>query len=247
MTAQAGSIIEKSVEYRDGAQTYEGFLAMPKHASHAKPAPGVLVIHNWYGVSDETKSKVRGLAELGYVAFAADIFGKGIRPTNPGDAGKLITGYKTDRKLYRERLNLAFNELAKMDGVNPKKLAVTGYCFGGTGAIELARSGAELKGAVSFHGGLDSPEPALGKNIKAKVIAFHGADDPWVPAKDVNAFEDEMRANHIDWQVVRFGGAVHSFTDKGAGNDPSKGAAYNEKADARSWIMMKEFLAEVFR
>jgi dienelactone hydrolase len=114
--------------------------------------------------------------------------------------------------------------------------------------IELARSGAELNGVVSFHGGLDSPAPADGKNIKCKVLACHGADDPFVPAKDlIAAFESEMRDNKVDWQLISYGGAVHSFTQPMAGNDNSKGAAYNEAADQRSWEAMKQFLAELFR
>lgn len=242
----AGTFTEKSVDYQSGGKTYQGFLVVPTGVTPAKKVPGVLVIHNWMGLSDETKSKARELGKLGYVAFAADIYGKGVRPQSIEEAAKLATQYKTDRKDYREHLNLGLKELEKVPGVDSHKLAAAGYCFGGTGVIELARSGADLKGVVSFHGGLDSPEPALGRNIKARVIAFHGADDPYVPAKDVAAFEEEMRSNKIDWQLVKFGNSVHSFTDKAAGNDNSKGAAYNEKADLRSWSMMREFFKEIF-
>ncbi len=244
MKAEAGSIKEQTIEYQGEGKTYSGFLAMP---THGKALPGVLVIHNWMGVTDETKSKVRNLAALGYAAFAADIYGKDNRPKNVEEAGKLAMQFKTDRKMYREHLNLGLKQLASVQGVDSKKLAAIGYCFGGTGVIELARSGATVLGVASFHGGLDSPEPALGKNIKAKVIAFHGADDPWVPAKDVTAFEEEMRANKLDWQLIKYGNAVHSFTDQGAGNDPSKGAAYNANADRRSWAEMKNFLTEIFQ
>ena len=122
------------------------------------------------------------------------------------------------------------------------KIAATGYCFGGTTVIELARSGAAIKGVVSFHGGLDSPSPADGKNIKAKVLALHGADDPYVPAKDVAAFEAEMKSSGVDYKLVNYPGAVHSFTHKAAGNDNSKGAAYNAEADKASWTEMEQFL-----
>ncbi|MBS1958100.1 MAG: dienelactone hydrolase family protein [Bdellovibrionales bacterium] len=250
-TSMAAGVYEKIVEYKDGNNTYEGFLAMPKAAtggaSKTHSVPGILVVHNWMGITDETKSKTRALAGLGYAAFAVDVYGKGVRPKNADEAGKLATQYRGgDRTEFRKRLNLGLNELAKTSGVNAKKLGAVGYCFGGTAVIELARSGAEVLGVASFHGGLDSPEPALGKNIKGKVIAFHGADDPFVQAKDLAAFEDEMRTNKIDWQLVKFGNAVHSFTEKAAGNDNSKGAAYNEKADERSWVMMKDFFKTIF-
>ena len=126
------------------------------------------------------------------------------------------------------------------------KLAATGYCFGGTAVIELARSGAPVKGVVSFHGGLDSPTPADGKNIKAKVLALHGADDPYVPAKDVAAFESEMKSSGVDYVLIKYPGAVHSFTHKAAGNDNSKGAAYNADADRDSWFQMEQFLKRLF-
>ena len=120
-------------------------------------------------------------------------------------------------------------------------MAAIGYCFGGTGVIELARSGANIAGVVSFHGGLDSPVPADGGNIKCKVLACHGADDPFVKPEDLAAFEKEMRDHQVDWQLIKYGGAVHSFTQKMAGDDPSKGAAYNAQADERSWTHMLDF------
>lgn len=242
--ASSAALIEKKIEYKDKGKTFEGFLV---YQEGKRKAPGILVVHNWMGLTDETKSKARGLAELGYVAFAADIYGKDQRPKDAHQAGELATKFKTDRKLYRERLNLALDQLRHVTEVDGKKLGAIGYCFGGTGAIELARSGADVKGVVSFHGGLDSPEPALGKKIKGKVLALHGADDPFEKPADLADFEAEMRNNKVDWQLVKFGGAVHSFTEKAAGNDNSKGAAYNEKADNRSWEMMKDFFGkEVF-
>ncbi len=130
---------------------------------------------------------------------------------------------------------------------DPKRIAAIGYCFGGTTVLELARSGADIAGVVSFHGGLGSPAPGDAKNIKAKVLALHGADDRAVPPPEVAAFEDEMRQAGVDWELVAYGGAVHAFTDWNAGNDNSKGAAYNEKADRRSWEAMKQFFSEIFR
>jgi dienelactone hydrolase len=137
--------------------------------------------------------------------------------------------------------------LKKHPLTDPQRIAAIGYCFGGTTVLELARSGAELKGVVSFHGGLGSPTPADARNIQCKVLVLHGADDPFVPAAEVAGFEKEMRDAKVDWQLVSYGGAVHSFTDWNAGNDNSKGAAYNEKADQRSWVAMKAFFEEVLK
>jgi len=187
------------------------------------------------------------LARLGYVVFCADIYGKGVRVDNPQDAAKLATKYKDDRPLLRARVNAAFDQLKKQPLVDGKRTAAIGYCFGGTTVLELARSGTDLAGVVSFHGGLNTPTPEDAKQIKGKVLALHGADDPYVPAAEVAAFEEEMRKAKVDWQLVGYGGAVHSFTMKEAGNDNSKGAAYNEKADQRSWEAMKVFFAEIFK
>lgn len=237
-------VMEKNIEYKIGNQAFEGFLAYKKGTK--SKVPGVLVVHDWLGMTEKAKAKTRELAELGYVAFAADIYGKGNLPASQDAAGKLAGQYKRDRKTFREHLTAALDQLRKVEGVDTSKLAAIGFCFGGTGVLELARTGADVKGVVSFHGGLDSPEPALGAKIKGKVLALHGADDPFVQAKDVSAFEDEMRNNHVDWQLVKYGGAVHSFTDKTAGTDNSKGAAYNEHADKRSWAAMKDFFGEIF-
>ena len=137
--------------------------------------------------------------------------------------------------------------LQKHELTDPKQVAAIGYCFGGTTVIELARSGADIAGVVSFHGGLDSLHPEDARNIKCKLLVLHGADDPFVPAKDLAAFEDEMRQAKVDWQLVKYGGAVHSFTDWNAGDNPGQGAAYNERADRRSWEAMKQFFAELFK
>ena len=244
LAAGGEKVMMKTIEYKKGADMFEGALAYPKNANG--PVPGILMIHNWMGVSEETKSQAKRMAELGYAVFAADIYGKGIRPTTPDAAGKLAGTYKADRKLYRERLALGLETLRAQEGVDKNKIIAVGYCFGGTGVIELARSGADIKGVASFHGGLDSPTPDDGKNIKARVLALHGADDPYVKPEDLAAFEKEMRDHHIDWQLVKFGGAVHSFTDKGAGNDNSKGAAYNAAADHRSFEAFKTFARETF-
>jgi dienelactone hydrolase len=147
----------------------------------------------------------------------------------------------------RARIAAALETLRANERVNPKQIAAIGYCFGGTTVLELARNGADVLGVVSFHGGLGTPTPSDAKNIKCKVVALHGADDPFVPAEEVQAFEKEMRDAKVDWQLTAYGGAVHSFTDKNAGNDNSKGSAYNAAADARSWRAMTAFFDEVLR
>ena len=244
ISAQA-KIVTQTVEYQQGDTTLEGYLAFDDSITGKRP--GVLVVHQWMGLTDYEKHRAEQLAQLGYVAFCADIYGKGVRPKDTGEAGPLAGKYKGDRALLRARVNAALDVLEKNQLVDSKRVAAIGYCFGGTTVIELARSGADIAGVVSFHGGLDSPTPADGKNIKSKVLVCHGADDPFVKPSDLAAFEDEMRQANVDWTLIKFGGAVHSFTQPMAGNDNSKGAAYNEKADKRSWEAMKAFFAEIFK
>ncbi len=241
-SVQAAPLSKKSVLYASGDSKFEGYYVGPKNFK--KNTPGILMIHNWKGITDETKKQAERYANLGYHVFAADVYGQGVRPTDPKSAGAESGKYKNDRKLFRDRLQLALNEFKKMNPSN--KVVAMGYCFGGTAAIELARSGADIIGAVSFHGGLDSPTPADGKNIKAKVLALHGAIDPYVKPEELSAFENEMQNNKVDYQLVKYGGAVHSFTEVEAGNDIAKGAAYNEAADKRSFEATKNFLDEVF-
>jgi dienelactone hydrolase len=238
------AIQTKTIEYKQGDATLEGVLVWDDAVSGKRP--GVLIVHQWLGITDYEKRRAKMLAELGYVAFCADIYGKGIRPKDTKEAGAEATKYKSDRALLRARVNAALEEFEKSDRVDTKRVAAIGYCFGGTTVIELARSGADIQGVVSFHGGLDSPTPADGKNIKCKVLACHGADDPFVSAKDFAAFEDEMRAANVDWRLIKYGGAVHSFTQPDPGF-VNAGAKYNEKADKRSWQDMKDFFAEIFK
>lgn len=240
----SAAIQTKTVEYKQGDTTLEGVLVYDDAVRTKRP--GVLIVHQWMGITDYEKKRAEMLVQLGYVAFCADIYGKGVRPKDTAEAGTLAGKYKGDRALLRARVNAGLEVFEKNALVDAKRIAAIGYCFGGTTVIELARSGAELSGVVSFHGGLDSPAPADGKNIKCKVLACHGADDPFVPAKDLVAFESEMRDAKVDWQLIQYGGAVHSFTQPMAGNDNSKGAAYNERADKRSWEDMKQFLGELF-
>jgi len=241
----AGELVTKEIEYRHGDVVLEGYIAYPKDAKGK--LPGVLICHQWMGHSPYERMRAEETAKLGMVAFALDIYGKGVRPKEVPEAAKLATAYKGDRALLRARALAGLEALRKVEVCDPSKIAVMGYCFGGTTALEVARSGAPILGVVSFHGDLSSPAPDDAKQIKGKVVAYHGADDPFVPAAQVAAFEEEMRKAGVDWQLVAFGGAVHSFTLKAAGSDNAKGSAYNEKADLRSWEMYKGFLAEIFR
>ena len=237
-------LVTKTVEYKQGDTTLEGYLAYDD--SFTGRRPGVLVVHQWMGLTDYEQNRAVMLANLGYVAFCADIYGKGVRPQNYQDAGAEATKYKTNRALLRLRVNAGLAKLKQNELVDTNRIAAIGYCFGGTTVIELARSGAALNGIVSFHGGLDSPAPTDGKNIQCKVLVCHGADDPFEKPEDLAAFESEMRAANVDWRLIMYGGAVHSFTQPMAdGSMP--GAKYNERADKRSWQDMKQFFAEIFQ
>lgn len=243
-TIAHASLKTQTIEYRDGDQLLQGYLAYDAAKSGKRPA--VLIVHDWTGVGPYVKQRAEQLARLGYVAFAVDIYGKGVRPASPEAAGAQAGKYKQDRALFRSRLKAGYQAMLEQRQTDPARTAAIGYCFGGTGVLELARSGADIDGVVSFHGGLDSPAPADGKNIKAKVLILHGAEDPFVPVKDIDAFLTEMRAANVDWQMISYSGAVHSFTNPAAGSDPSTGAAYNAAADRRSWGAMRQFLDELF-
>ncbi len=243
-TAQA-KVKTMPVEYKEGTTVLEGYLAYDDAAKGK--LPGVLVVHAWMGIDGNAKQRAEQLAGMGYVAFVADIYGKGVRPKDRDEASKQAGTYKKDRALMRKRVNAGLAALLARKEVDASKTAAIGYCFGGTTVLELARSGAKVGGVVSFHGGLDSPAPADGKNIKSRVLVLHGASDKGISDADKLAFEKELTDAKVDWQLVEYGGAVHCFTHKDAGNDPSKGCAYDAHADTRSWAAMKAFFDELFK
>jgi dienelactone hydrolase len=243
LTPAFAEIKTAAVSYKDGDVELEGFVAYDDVKAGLRP--GVLVIHDWTGVQDYTKMRTKQLAELGYVAFAADIYGKGVRPTDPKDCAAEAGKYKGDLPLLRKRVTLGLEQLKLQPNTDPKKLAAIGYCFGGTTVLELGRSGADLNGVVSFHGGLGTTLPA--EKVKPRILVLHGADDPFVKPEEVAAFKAEMEKAKADMQFISYPGAVHSFTRKTAGNDPSKGNAYNEAADKASWAEMKKFFGEIFK
>jgi dienelactone hydrolase len=239
------AVESRPVSYKEGSTELEGFVSFPKTPRGLTPV--VIVVHDWKGVSDYFRERTQKLAEMGYIGFAADIYGKGVRPSTNEDAGKLAGSYKDNREKMRARIRAAYDEAKHLPGADPGRIVVIGYCFGGTVALELGRSGASLAGIVSFHGGLATPKPEDAKNIRGKVLALHGADDPTVPPAEVAAFEDEMRQAKVDWQLVAYGNAVHAFTNPALRNAPPGSAtAYNATADARSWVALKNFLTEVF-
>ena len=244
MNAQA-TIATEEVEYRDGDAPLKGYLAYDR--SKKVRRLGVLIVHDYWGLKPYTKRRAERLAELGYVAFAIDMYGKGKIAKHPEEAAALAGVYKSDQQLMRVRARAGLEVFQKHQLVDTKRIVAIGYCFGGTTALEMVRSGADLVGVVSFHGGLATRDLGDARNIKGKVLVLHGADDPLVPPEEVLAFEDEMRKAGVDWQMVIYGGAVHAFSNPEAGNDPSLGAAYNEKADKRSWEAMKTFFEEILK
>lgn len=231
------SIQSERISYDQDGSSLEGYLAWDFSAT--EPQPGVLVIHDWFGEGEYVHARAQMLARLGYVAFAADIYGAGVRPQ--GDEAPAVAGaFYGDQQLLRARVQAGFDRLRSDVRVDPERIAVIGYCFGGSAALEFARTGAPLAGAVSFHGGLITHEPADVDDLRAPLLVLTGADDQVVPDEAVVAFENELRtAPDLDWQVVSYSGAPHAFTQPML---PS----YRSRADARSWVAMEAFLHEVF-
>ena len=244
VTTAFAEVQDTPVSYKQGNTTLAGTFAVD--STSKAPRPGIVIFHQWAGPTEHEHQFADRLAKLGYAAFVADIYGEGVRPTTTEEKMEQVTKYKTDRELMRARAQAALDALRGQPGVDPKHLAALGFCFGGTVALELARSGAPIDGVISFHGGLDTPHPADAKQIKGHVLALHGANDPFVKPSEVEAFEQEMKDAGVDWELVKYGGAVHAFTQKEAGDDPSKGLAYNELAAKRSWQALTDFLKEIF-
>lgn len=241
--AAQAEIKREIVEYKDGNTTFEGYLVY--NDAITTPQPAVMIVHQWMGLSDHEKASADKLAEKGYVAFAIDVFGKGIRPKTVEEASQLATSLKSNTKLFRQREKAALDFLSKNKLVNKKKIVIAGYCMGGTGSLEAARGGLPVVGAVSFHGGLATTSPKDMKKSKAKLLVLHGGIDPYVKQSEVDAFISEANDAKVDYQFIAYSGAVHAFTQKAAGNDIKTGAAYNKAADERSWLAFMTFLNEI--
>lgn len=239
----AGPVKTETVDYTAGGVTMRGYLAYPDGLAQRRA--GIVVFPEWTGLNAYAKHRAEELAALGYVALAADPYGDGKTARDTKEAASLSGALKEgDRTILRARAAAALAALRGWRFTDTNRVAAIGYCFGGTTALELARAGADLRAVVSFHGGLDTPRPRDARNIRAAVLVCHGADDPFNPKPVVDAFQDEMRQGGVDWQMVLYGGAVHSFTNPEAGNDKSKGVMYDPKADHRSWELMRAFLLE---
>lgn len=239
-----GDVVGEIIEYESAGAICEGWHAYDDSIEGQRPS--ILISHQWTGLTDYEKMRAEMLVELGYNVFALDIYGKGIRP-QPPESGKMAGKYKGDRALYRIRLSDGLNILKGLPQTDTTKIAAIGYCFGGTGVLELARSGADVRGVVSFHGGLSTPTTEDAKNIVCEVVALHGAADPFVPVDEVAEFHKEMLGANVAYTFTAYPDAVHAFTQKFAGDDPSKGAAYNAEADAESWMAMKAFFQRIFK
>lgn len=234
----------KPVAYTDGETMLNGFSAAPVKGTASKP--GILILPAWKGIDAHSKDVAQKLSALGYYVFIADIYGVGNYPKTNEEAAQKSGFYKKNYERYQVRIDLALNELT-IAGANPDNIVAIGYCFGGTGVLEAARGGIPVKGVVSFHGGLGKDANRKHERFETKVLVCHGADDPYVPEQEVLGFMDEMRESDADWQLIYYSDAVHAFTEPAAGNDKTKGAAYNEKADKRSWQHLLGFLKEVLK
>jgi dienelactone hydrolase len=238
---EGGGVKTQQIEYRVDGKPFVGYLA---DGSNGRKTAGVLVAHEGGGMTEHPKERARMLAELGYVAFAMDTFGEPI--TSREQAMSVITQLSNDLATLRRRARTALDLLRAQVNVDPKRSAAIGFCFGGTTVLELARSGADLAGVVTFHGGLSNPNPEDAKKIKAKVLVLHGADDPLVAQKDIDQFRQDMRDAKVDLQFVAYSGTLHAFTNPKV-NDPAHGVQYNELSDKRSWQSMRDFFKEIFK
>lgn len=233
------TVVTEEVPYEIDGRTHIGYLAYDNTVDELRP--GVLVIHEWWGLNDYAKQRTRQLAELGFVAFAADMYGDGRTTEDPEQAGAWSKAAKPE---LRERAQAGLAQLTEQGRTDSERLAAIGFCFGGTSVLQLAYSGADLDAAVSFHGNL--PPPAEGDEIKASILALHGAADPFVPPGDVAAWQEAMNARaDLDWHLTAYGHAEHAFTNPGADAHGMDGVAYNALAARRSWDHMRTFFAEV--
>ncbi|TAK62076.1 dienelactone hydrolase family protein [Methylobacter sp.] len=237
------AIVSNTVTYLDGDVLLEAFFAFDDEFSGRRPA--VLINHTWVGRDDFVAEKAKKLAALGYVGFAVDMYGKGILGSNPEENMKLMQPFMADRAMLQKRMKAALAAVKLMPWVDDGKIAAIGFCFGGLCSLDLARTGVDIKGVVSFHGLLAAPDNTQGNTIKAKILALHGRDDPMVPVEQMLAFEQEMTEAGADWQLHTYGNTMHAFTNPVA-NDPTFGTVYQPDADRRSWIAMQNFLTEIF-
>lgn len=243
MTAQAG-VLTKAVPYEHKGLRLEGYLAYDD--SLVGKRPGVLVVHEWWGLNDYARKRAEQLAGLGYVAFALDMYGKGKSTTHPDQASEWMKEINQNIDLWRSRAAAGLEVLRSQPNVDPNRIAAIGYCFGGATVQQLAYSGADIKGVVSFHGSLIQPPDQAANQVKAKVLICHGSADPFVKEAQLQAYLLAMGESGLDWQMIIYGGAKHSFTNPDAGKAGMEALKYDESADHRSWADMVVFFNEIF-
>lgn len=236
------AIQTRTIDYSHAGTALEGFFAHDDR--RVQPLPAVLIAHAWRGRDEFVCAKARTLAGLGYAAFALDLYGKGILGANTEENARLMQPFMDDRGLLQSRMTAGLETLRQQPEVDSRRIAAMGFCFGGLCVLDLARTGADLRGVVSFHGLFIPPDNLAATRIRAKVLALHGFDDPMVPPEQVLALGRELTAAGADWQIHAYGNTVHAFTNPIA-NDPAFGTVYDEAADRRSWESLKSFLSEV--
>jgi len=234
---------DQLIDYREGETELEGFFCFDE--SRPGPLPAVLISHAWGGRDDFVADKARQLARLGYAGFALDVYGKGRRGSSREENARLIEPFMQDRSLLVRRMQAALGAVRDLPQVDERRIAAMGFCFGGLCVLDLARSGADIRGVVSFHG-LLKPSGLPPRRISAKVLVLHGHDDPMAPVDDVMALEQELTEAGADWQLHAYGGTMHAFTNPAA-RDPDFGTVYQAAADRRSWTALLNFLEEVLR
>ncbi|MEX2489286.1 MAG: dienelactone hydrolase family protein [Pseudomonadales bacterium] len=237
-------IVERQIEYEHNGQLLEAYLAFDD--SQDTPAPGVLVSHAWGGRDEFACNKARAMAELGYIGFALDLYGKGVRGSGPDENRKLMTPFIEDREFLQSRLLASLETFKSIPEVDNDRIVAMGFCFGGLCVLDIARLETDIRGVISVHGLFKRPSNTAGNRIKAKVLCLHGHDDPMVPPDSVLALEKELTAAGADWQIHVYGNTMHAFTNPKA-NDPDRGTVYQKDADRRSWFTIQGFLDEVLR
>ena len=242
--SKEAKIQTKEVEYRQGTTVLKGFIAWDDAVAGKRP--GVLVVHEWWGLNDHARNQARRLAEAGYVGFALDMYGAGKVTTHPQEAQAFATEATRDPDVVAARFNAALDLLKRDPRVDPARIAAIGYCFGGGVVLGMARSGADLAAVVSFHGSLGTKTPAQSGKVKARVLVLAGGADPFVPAEQVEAFRKEMQAAGARFEVVTYPGAKHGFTNPDAATYGMPQLAYDAAADRESWAAMRKLFHEVF-
>lgn len=237
------SIQSRLIDYEHAGQVFEGQMTWDD--AHDGPRPGVMIAHTIAGRTPFEEDKARQLAELGYVGFALDVYGKGTQGSDGDKNRAMMMSLREDRPLLQQRLASALGAMRAQPEVNTEKLAAIGYCFGGLCVLDIARIAEDVAGVVSFHGLLSAPGNTVGNIIKAKVLVLHGWDDPLATPDQVVAVADEFTTMGADWQLHGYGNTLHAFTNPAA-NEPQSGKEYSESADRRSWSSMRNFLGELF-